>query len=131
MTSELTRYDPEVSGEPGKEFPLMQPVFDGQFVRYSQASDRIAELEAEVERLKAIVDKLPKTADGVPVGIGDVVWWLHSGIAHECAVTGIDDLNRVAIARLPRDSDQSSSIRHSLYSTREAAIAASKEQDDA
>lgn len=28
----------------------------------------------EVERLRAIVDKLPKTADGVYVGIGDTVW---------------------------------------------------------
>jgi len=35
---------------------------------------RIAELEAERDRLMDVVDKLPKTADGVPVVPGMHVW---------------------------------------------------------
>lgn len=31
-------------------------------------------LLAEIERLRAIVDRLPKTADGVPVYVGDIVF---------------------------------------------------------
>ena len=32
-------------------------------------------LVKEIRRLRAVVDKLPKTADGVPVGIGDTVYF--------------------------------------------------------
>jgi len=47
--------------------------------RFDFMMDRIAELEAELavmsERLTALVDKLPRTVDGVPVVPGvDVVW---------------------------------------------------------
>ncbi len=34
----------------------------------------LAEAKAEIEQLRAIVDRLPKTADGVPVAIGDIIW---------------------------------------------------------
>lgn len=41
-----------------------------------EAAVVIREQRAEVERLQAIVNKLPKTADGVPLHHGDIVhWW--------------------------------------------------------
>jgi len=33
----------------------------------------------EIERLQSLVDRLPKTADGVPVRPGDQIWF-HKGI---------------------------------------------------
>lgn len=55
-------------------------------------------LVAEIRRLRAIVDKLPKTADGKVVLWGDTVW--STGL-HEWTVTGIgqDGLIEVANAR--------------------------------
>ena len=45
-----------------------------------QRADAYAKLKAEVKRLRAIVDKLPLTADGVPVVPGmEVVWLGESG----------------------------------------------------
>jgi len=35
--------------------------------RLIEATDRLAAAAVEIERLRAIVDKLPKTEDGVPV----------------------------------------------------------------
>lgn len=35
----------------------------------------ISDLEEEIEQLEAIVDKLPKTADGVPVTPGMTIWF--------------------------------------------------------
>ena len=39
---------------------------------YDEAAD-------EIERLQSLVDRLPKTADGVPVRPGDQIWF-HKGI---------------------------------------------------
>ena len=36
----------------------------------------IVNAAAEITRLRAIVDKLPKTADGVPITPGMEVWWI-------------------------------------------------------
>ena len=44
-----------------------------------QASDTILEQRAEIERLSAIVDKLPRTADGVPVVPGMTCWYMSWG----------------------------------------------------
>ncbi len=45
----------------------------------SKAEDRIGKLEAERDRLQAIVDKLPKTDDGVTVTQGDMVYYPFDG----------------------------------------------------
>lgn len=37
----------------------------------------ILDLEAEVERLRAVVDQLPRTADGVPILPGIRLWWIE------------------------------------------------------
>lgn len=41
------------------------------------AANIIEEQEAEITRLRAIVDKLPKTADGVPVVPGEDMVWVY------------------------------------------------------
>ena len=46
---------------------------EGEYVEYDEAAARIAELEAERDRLAAIVERLPRTADGVIVFHGDKV----------------------------------------------------------
>ena len=50
--------------------------------RYEEALDiieedaaEIGDLKAEIKRLRAIVNMLPKTADGVPVTPGMVLWY--------------------------------------------------------
>jgi hypothetical protein len=72
--------------------------------------------EAEIERLRAIVDRLPKTKDGVPIiPCVDSVWhpdFTGSGTAKECG--------RAYWACYMRKIDE-------CYSTREAAEAARRE----
>jgi len=65
---------------------------------------------AEIDRLEAIVDKLPKTADGVPVTPGLELWTVHSG-------TGLPYSITVGSVRY-------GGIYPDCYSTREAASAA-------
>ena len=55
------------------------------------------EVLAEIERLKAIVDKLPKTADGVPVVPGMRVWRHDWQTALGETVSEIDGTNRVRL----------------------------------
>ena len=86
-----------------------------------RTQEYIAWLEAELERLRAIVDKLPRTADGVPVVPGMEVYYpirsgtrqgeiLQQWVNDSLDVTPCRSTNRVAI--------------YSWYSTREAAEAA-------
>ena len=42
-----------------------------------EAAERIRELEREIERLNDVVDKLPKTADGVACYNGMMVWMIN------------------------------------------------------
>ena len=84
----------------------------------------IAEAADELERLSAIVEKLPKTADGVPVVPGvDNVWQWHSDWGWtECAV----ELGGCVDEHLA--DAYGGSIKY-CYSTREAALAAKKVED--
>lgn len=45
--------------------------------------ERLARVLAEVERLRAVVDRLPQTDDGVPVLPGDVVWTVFADSADD------------------------------------------------
>jgi len=61
--------------------------------RHEEALDIIEEdgaeirkLKAEVKRLQAIVDRLPKDASGRPVGPGDRVWVLRRNHPEELSV---------------------------------------------
>lgn len=69
-------------------------------------------LAEEVKRLRAIVAKLPVTADGVPVGPGELVYTLYG------AEWYVQDATNAA--RSWRDGDPSGPI-NTCYSTREAA----------
>ena len=68
----------------------------------------------ETEQLQAIVDRLPKTADGVPVGPGDVIYSLDGR-----------DLRMVRYA----ESLGHMAYPDVCYSTREAAESAQKQLD--
>ena len=78
----------------------------------------IADLQAvmaEVERLRAVVDRLPHTADGVPVLPGDTV----------CAVFGGDLVEEVTLQDWRHALPGKSGGKYpGCYSTREAAEAA-------
>ncbi len=67
----------------------------------------------EIERLRAIVDKLPKTADGVIVAAGDLVWHPKCSSA-PCRVDGIAQAGFFNVK--------------DCYSTKEAAEAAGEDQ---
>lgn len=86
---------------PGGSFPYS----DQKFIAASRTA--MPDLIAEVRRLRAIVDKLPKTADGVPITHEMQVWYLIAGEPEYC--------------RLNMTIDGSP-----YYSTREAALAAHK-----
>ena len=53
----------------------MEKYDEGEWVKHDDAAARIAELEAERDRLAAIVERLPRTADGVPLYRGMKVYW--------------------------------------------------------
>lgn len=81
----------------------------------------LAEQDAEIKRLRAIVDKLPKTADGVPVVPGDDLW---SHYYNE--VIGVK-MPWLAVGPNEDGRGQTGYDPARCFSTREAAIAASKE----
>ena len=82
--------------------------------------ERVAEMQAEIERLRAIVDKLPKTADGVTVvpDIDDV--WESPG-------EGMNKATRLSVLFHGQFHSGIRNNIHQLYSTREAAEAAGGE----
>lgn len=89
--------------------------------------DEIEEVFLEVDRLTDILDKLPKTADGVwPVGQMSV-WFLYCN----CIRSGFLDTWDDRHARIWED--ESNNPRYPLwpdvYSTHEAAEAARKERE--
>ena len=73
------------------------------------------ELCDEVDRLQAIVDRLPKTADGVPI-VADMEVWL---IGSNCDPFQVTVENEIVI-RFP-DQETSRHYTSWCYSTKEAA----------
>jgi hypothetical protein len=84
-------------------------------------------LVAEIERLKGIVDKLPKTADGVPVYPGMRLWLrcpgeIVSGVTRGAWTHGAD--KSLDSAEVSEDSGEWDTWRlAACYSTREATAA--------
>ena len=79
----------------------------------------VPELVAEVRRLRAIVDKLPKTADGVPIVPGMEVY--------RRGLRGAADLHTVFMVKACHWVDDAMihfGPRSPIYSTRDAALAA-------
>ena len=80
---------------------------------------------AEIKRLQAIVDKLPKTKDGVPVVPGeDVVW--HPAIANEEGELSPLDVHASRCASWQEVPTVAFAVSE-CYSTREDAEAAKEE----
>jgi outer membrane murein-binding lipoprotein Lpp len=58
-------------------------------VRYNgEALARANEMKGEIDRLRAIVDRLPKTADGVPIAPGDTLYDRYRALAFN--ITGFN-----------------------------------------
>lgn len=77
-------------------------------------------VRAERDRLQAIVDLMPKTADGVPVVPGMMLYYPvrgHTGVIQDEALVGI-----------PTDWDEAWTDCDECYSTKEAAEAAAKDK---
>lgn len=108
--------------------PAARKLADGDSLccGWAEAYDQdIPALIEEVRRLRAIVDKLPKTADGVTVVPGDVVWMLamHGGVEGQPAELAVWETEVI-----DQDTDsREQTVCHSIagcYSTSEAAEAA-------
>lgn len=84
----------------------------------------IAELEQKVERLRGVVDKLPKTADGVPIVPGMRLWFwgLSDLIRQQCEGITVDGWYDL-IGKHPTSDEK----RRPTYSTCEAAATAGRE----
>lgn len=82
------------------------------------AHEHYEQLETEIARLREIVDKLPKTADGVPVVPGMKVY--YAIVKEDLRVRDI------YASRINSSSPTRFSCWSSIYSTREAAEAAAK-----
>jgi len=94
--------------------PLREAVFDGGVeLTLKEIVSRLNEQADEIKRLQAIVDKLPKTADDIPITDGMELFHKEAGSAR--AFLCVDELaegkERIA-AIIPWDH---------WYSTREAA----------
>ncbi len=91
----------------------------------------LADLKADNEWLKTIVDKLPKTADGVPVTIG-MNCVVFDGLGYSIARDDVGvlsilqhaDQEAVVVAVRSGGGDEWTVTASDIYSTREAASAA-------
>lgn len=113
------------------ERDIVKRLLDDDRPLYGEAGykDR-ADAAAEIERLRAIVDRLPKTADGASIVNGDRIYEAPctiSGRVVEHSVQHVDDDGWLVISD---DGSYEPPIIANLsrcYSTREAAEAAAEE----
>ena len=98
---------------------------------YSQRK-KLNEAAVEIEHLSAIVEKLPKTGDNVPVVPGMVVYCLTGCSIDERTIIGPYG-NFAVLTKEPSGPGWSGGHAHRLtntiYSTREAALAAKEGED--
>ena len=87
-------------------------------------------LRRQLAQAKAIVDKLPKTADGVSVVPGMEVWrWdAYLKCVKQCVVDRVYQNGGVGLSF--HDNDEGGFVSTQLYSTREAAEAAKGNPND-
>ena len=100
---------------------------DGRQQHLAQwAAARIREQDAEIARLAAIVERLPKTADGVPIVQGDTVYfWSFDDEGPAIACDQVDHVQCDTVVLMEWDEEKLAGC----YSTRWAAI--KKENCDA
>ena len=88
--------------------------------------------KAEFVRLREIVDRLPKTADGVPVVQGDILFGVSEIDGRIVRLTADEPTLWTAIEDLPDEGVSDERVWDfcvNAYSTREAALAASEGQE--
>jgi len=92
----------------------------------ADANEIIRKQQQEIERLRATLDWLPKTADGVPIMPGMYVWYAHtSPIDRERCVYGVRCVN--VDSRVAHMVGGQDTTTHKFYSTQSAAEAAGGE----
>jgi hypothetical protein len=84
------------------------------------AEREVSNLRQQLAEAQAIIDKLPKTTDGVPVWPGMVVWYLFRGIPYSTLA--------LAFTKNGRVMSYAGGWTEGVYSTREAAEAAGETQ---
>ena len=99
-----------------QEFERLGSVAHMALVGQEELQRALSKTEAEFERLQAIVDRLPKTADGVPVVPGMEVW---GQFEYRCNIE-----NAIVLESIYSDAVPASQF---WYSTCEAAEAARAE----
>ena len=111
----------------------MEKYDEGEWVKHDDAAARIAELEAECDRLAAIVEQIPATKDGVRVGIADRVFSYEPSAGKVVARVPIGKggsfttcLAEIASLSQSRGVPSYREVSE-CYSTREAAEAAAEE----
>ena len=84
-----------------------------------QAHDTLPCAKKEIERLQAVVDKLPKTADGVPAVLGMTLYYLHGcGGIHSDVIAGFTICSADPESSIWQGGEMDA---EDCYSTREAA----------
>ncbi len=98
--------------------------------RYITHDDSVLDLISDIEEqagrireLEAIVDKLPKTADGVAISFDTELWhWIESAGAYQVRKT----IRIISSTAITFEGDKTASLASDFYSTREAAEAKEK-----
>ena len=93
--------------------------------RIDELTEQLAQAEAENTRLRAIVDRLPKTADGVPVVQGDTLFGVSEIDGRIVRLTADEPTLWAAIEDLPDEGVSDERVWYfcvNAYSTREAAV---------
>lgn len=81
------------------------------------AIDELREAAAEIERLQAIVSRLPRTADGMPIAPGMKLWTVFDG--SDVTVNWFCRGHGTGVWLM--DTDRGNRTESECYSTREAA----------
>ena len=140
--ADIARIIAEHTGDPEAERLLRATIEVTQGIPPDKQSSELADLslsiEAHIKRLtnerdalQAIVDKLPKTADGVPVVAGvDIVFAFVDGILWGSIFCFSSDVLFEVRCEDSKTGVRSVRLAYSeCYSTREAAIAAAEPED--
>ena len=110
-----------------REF-LTLPTSQSAYLACTVTDIRIHRLLARLDALQALVDKLPKTADGVPVVDGDELY--HPSVGDNSMFGVHAETKAYWIWNSgPNEGSHWTDTISSCYSTREAALAAKVEGD--
>lgn len=98
----------------------------GSKPQYGDGLDRLLDLPGELEKLQAVVEKQPKTADGVPIMLHDKVW-IRAHTNNELSHCEVDTIHSDGMIGVIVGYGLWGRFAKDCFSTREAAEA--KEND--